>query len=95
VNEQLSIKVNIANRTYPLKVTKEQEEGMRKAVDLVNNRLKEYETAYAVRDHQDLLAMCALQLASEQLGVHDVHENRDAEIQRELENLNELVKRFK
>ena len=94
VNDTISIKVNIANRSYPLKVTAEKEEAMRNAVTLVNDRLKEYETAYAVRDHQDLLAMCALQLASELLGVHEVQENRDAEIHSELEVLSELVKRF-
>jgi cell division protein ZapA len=94
VNDTISIKVNIANRSYPLKVTTEQEEAMRNAVTLVNERLKEYETAYAVRDHQDLLAMCALQLASELLGVHDVRENRDAEIHSELELLSALVKKF-
>ena len=94
VNDTISIKVNIANRSYPLKVTAEQEEAMRNAVTLVNDRLKEYETAYSVRDHQDLLAMCALQLASELLGVHEVQENRDAEIHSELEVLSELVKKF-
>jgi cell division protein ZapA (FtsZ GTPase activity inhibitor) len=94
VNDTLSIKVQIANRSYPLKVTLQQEEAMRNAAALVNERMKEYETAYAVRDHQDLLAMCALQLASEQIGVQMDSETRDAEIKSELDALTELVNGF-
>ena len=32
---------------------------------MINDRIKEYEQNYAVSDPQDLLAMCALQIANE------------------------------
>ena len=63
----LSIKVSIANRVYPLTVKPEEEEGVRKAARLINDRIKDYEENYAVRDKQDLLAMCVLQFANESL----------------------------
>ena len=62
---ELSIKVVIANRTYPLIIKQEEEEGVRKAAKLIEKRMKELEENYSVKDKQDLLAMCALQFANQ------------------------------
>lgn len=64
---ELSIKVNIAGRTYPLTINMVEEEQVRKATKLINEHIKEFEEKYAVRDKQDLLAMCALQLQTQNL----------------------------
>lgn len=61
----ISIKVVIAGRTYPLTVKLEEENIVKQAAKLVNDKIREYEENYFVRDKQDLLAMCALQLANE------------------------------
>jgi cell division protein ZapA len=63
--EELSIKVTIANRIYPLKIKRSDEERVRRAAKLVNDRIKEYEQQYAVSDKFDLIAMCAMQFATE------------------------------
>lgn len=65
MEELLSIKVTIANRQYPLRIARNEEEAIRKAAKTINERIKEYEQNYSVRDSQDLLAMCALQFANE------------------------------
>ncbi len=52
---EISIKINIADRVYPLKVNMEEEEIIRRAAKLINDRIKEYQENYAVRDKQDLL----------------------------------------
>ena len=62
---ELSIKVTIASRIYPLKINISEEENVRKAAKLINEKIKDYEDNYSVRDKQDLLAMCCLQFASE------------------------------
>src|SRR5689334_20172114 len=62
---EMSIKVSIANRVYPLKVNIEEEEAVRRAAKLINDKIKDYEDNYSVRDKQDLLAMCALQLSTQ------------------------------
>jgi len=59
------IKLSIADRVYPMTILAEQEEGLRKAAKQIDELLKHYEQSYAVRDKQDVLAMCALQFASE------------------------------
>ena len=61
---QLSIKVNIAGRTYPLTIERSEEEMIRKAADNVNESIKDLKENYAVKDMQDLLAMTALQLST-------------------------------
>ncbi|MGE0562557.1 MAG: cell division protein ZapA [Flavobacteriales bacterium] len=60
----LSIKIKIANRVYPLTINAKEEEGVRKVADEINKSIAEYEKLYAVKDYQDLLAMVALKLVS-------------------------------
>lgn len=63
--EKLKIKLSIADRVYPLTIPIEQEEGLRKATKKIEVMIKQFEESYAVRDKQDVLAMCALQFASQ------------------------------
>ncbi|MGV8994813.1 MAG: cell division protein ZapA [Flavobacterium sp.] len=63
--EKLKIKLSIADRVYPLTVDMSQEEGLRSASKKIDVMIKQFEENYAVRDKQDVLAMCALQFASQ------------------------------
>ena len=62
--DKLSIKINIANRFYPLKIERSSEENIRNAVKSIEKRLKFYEDNYAIKDKQDILAMCLIEYAS-------------------------------
>ena len=62
---KLKIKISIADRVYPLTVEMSQEEGLRSASKKIDTMMKQFEENYAVRDKQDVLAMCALQFASQ------------------------------
>ena len=65
MDEKLKIKLSIADRVYPLTVTPAQEEGLRSASKKIDAMIKQFEENYAVRDKQDVLAMCALQFAAQ------------------------------
>ena len=65
MDEKLKIKLSIADRVYPLTVEMSQEEGLRSASKKIDVMIKQFEENYAVRDKQDVLAMCALQFASQ------------------------------
>jgi cell division protein ZapA len=65
MSEKLKIKISIADRVYPLTVDMTQEEGLRSAAKKIDAMIKQFEENYAVRDKQDVLAMCALQFASQ------------------------------
>ncbi len=63
--EPLKIKLSIADRVYPLTINPSQEEGLRLATKKIEEMIKKFEDSYAVRDKQDVLAMCALQFAAQ------------------------------
>ncbi len=65
MSDKLKIKLSIADRVYPLTIVPQQEEGLRKAGKKIEAMIKQFEQSYAVRDKQDVLAMCALQFASQ------------------------------
>ncbi len=62
--DKLKIKISVADRVYPLTIDPSREEGLRKAAKSIEVMMKQLEQSYAVRDKQDLLAMCALQFAA-------------------------------
>ncbi len=58
---KLSIRVNVADRYYPLKIDSSDEEKIRSAAKLINDRVLQYKQRYNDKDLQDFLAMAALQ----------------------------------
>lgn len=91
MSEKLKIKLSIANRVYPLTITPNQEEGLRKAAKNIEAMIKQFEQSYSVQDKQDVLAMCALQFASqvEQKSLDKDYANETVELK--LEALNDLL----
>ncbi len=89
--EKLKIKLSIADRVYPLTIDPSQEEGLRKAAKNIEQLAKKFEQNYAVRDKQDVLAMCALQFASkiEQRGIDQTENTKEVLLR--LKALDELV----
>jgi cell division protein ZapA (FtsZ GTPase activity inhibitor) len=87
VADKLKIKISVADRVYPLTIDPSREEGLRKAAKSIEVMIKQLEQSYAVRDKQDLLAMCALQFAakSEQIVIDD-----SADVEQAKEQLNVL-----
>lgn len=77
-NETVNINVLIAERLYPLKVTKSDEEKLRNAVKLVNEKIKEYQSLYDGKDKQDYMAMCLLNFVVEHVNLQEAtgHDNR-------------------
>lgn len=91
MTERLKIKLSIADRVYPLTIDPAQEEGLRKAAKNIEQLAKKFEQNYAVRDKQDVLAMCALQFASkiEQRGIENQEDHQ--EVQERLQSLEEML----
>ena len=94
MNDKLKIKISIADRVYPLTVEMSQEEGLRSASKKIDIMIKQFEENYAVRDKQDVLAMCALQFASqlEQKNVDNAIDGTES-IER-LTKINELLDQY-
>lgn len=94
MDEKLKIKLSIADRIYPLTVELSQEEGLRSASKKIDVMIKQFEENYAVRDKQDVLAMCALQFAS-QLEQKQINESNDSfETKERLIKINNLLNQY-
>ncbi len=86
MDDKLSIRVNVADRYYPLKVESENEERIRKAARLINEKVLQYKQRYVDKDIQDFLAMAALQYVIRLIEIEDKEEDTSLE-----EGLNELT----
>jgi cell division protein ZapA len=89
--EKLKIKISIADRVYPLTIEPSREEGLRRAAKEIEAMIKLLEQSYAVRDKQDVLAMCALQFAAKTEQVAIDSRNDIEETHRRLESLDRYL----
>ncbi len=94
MDNKLSIRVNIADRYYPLKINRSEEESIRKAAKLINERVLQYKQKYADKDVLDFLAMVALQHSTRMIELEEKHDvNLLAESIKELsEELDQFIK---
>src|SRR6056297_3105500 len=83
--EKLSIKLNLADRYYPLKIERDDEERIRKAAKLINEKILQYKQRYSDKDNQDFLAMAALQFVIRYLEIEEKSDEQPI-----LEDLKEL-----
>jgi len=74
MDDKLSIRINIADRYYPLKIERNDEEKIRNAARLINEKILQYKQKYIDKDAQDFLAMAALQYV---IKVLDLEERND------------------
>ena len=65
MSDKLKIKLTVADRVYPLTISPDQEASLRVSAKKIDEMTKQLEQNYAVRDKQDVLAMCALQYAAQ------------------------------
>jgi cell division protein ZapA (FtsZ GTPase activity inhibitor) len=62
---EINIKVEVAGSVYPLKVDENDERNIKEAVELINNKIAEFEKNYAIKDKKEELGMVMLQLVSQ------------------------------
>lgn len=92
MDDKLSIRVNIADRYYPLKIKRDEEERIRKAARLINERVLQYKQRYADKDVLDFLAMTALQLVTRMV---ELEENQDiVPLVESIKELNEELEEY-
>lgn len=89
--EDFSISVTIAERNYRLTISRQEEEIVRKAVKLINDKIKEFANNYAFKDKQDLLAMIALQYTSNALNLEQTNGNNNSKLKEKLLDLDKVL----
>jgi cell division protein ZapA len=89
---ELSVNINIAGRIYPLQINADEEEIVRAAGKLVNDKLQSYAEQFSLRDNQDGLAMFAIEIATQYEKLIAQMKKDDKQIGTQLAHLNELLK---
>ena len=85
MDSKLTIKVNIVDRIYPLKIEREEEEKIRKAAKKINDTVLQYKKIYSDKDDQDFLAMAALQFVTKVVEQQD-----NTEIEKLIESIKDI-----
>ena len=89
--EDLSIKIKIAEREYPMKVKRHEEEKVRAAGKIINEKLKYYREQFGIDDKQDLLAMVAFDCLIDKMAAEETSQVIDQTVFEKVNHLNHLV----
>jgi len=92
MDDKLSIKVNVADRYYPLKIERSDEEKIRKAARLINEKVLQYKQRYLDKDVQDFLAMAALQFVTRIIEMED--KTDISPLEQKMQELNEELEEY-
>lgn len=88
---ELSININIAGRSYPLTVSETEEETVRTAGKLIQEKLLQYAKQFDLKDQRDALAMLTLELATENLRLKAKDTREDELLDKELSAMQQLL----
>lgn len=89
--DEITINITLLDRPYRLSVARADEEKVRKAGNLINERVKYYSKHYAYKDVQDLLSMTALQFATALVKTDAELTYRNQDLERKLQDLNGML----
>ena len=89
--DEITINITLLDRPYRLSVARADEEKVRKAGNLINERIKYYAKHYAYKDAQDLLSMTALQFATSVVKMDTELTYLNQNLEHKLKDLNNLL----
>lgn len=89
--EELSIKIKIADREYPMKVKRIDEERVRMAGKLINEKIKTYREQFGIDDKQDLLSMVAFDCLIDKMASEESSQVIDQTVFEKVDRLSQLV----
>lgn len=92
MDEKLSININIADRMYPLRIDRNEEENIRRAAKIINDKVVQYKQRYPSKDIQDCLSMATLQFVIQKFDSEKQTEY--APVIEEFERLNDFLAEF-
>lgn len=94
MKEDVSIKVKIADRIFPIKVSTQEEYFVRTAVKNLDSKIKEIRAYYGIKEYKDVLAMIALELATEQAKIQSKKMIEDDGLTEKIDQLDEMLSAY-
>ena len=89
--EEITITVTIADKPYRLKINREEEAVIRKAVGEIEHKLNDYALQYAFREKQDLLAMALLHFSAMAIKLEEEQLHREQTVLLKLKKLDQIL----
>ena len=89
--KEFTISVSIADRPYRLTIKREEEEIIRRAATVINDKVKDYSANYAFNDKQDLLAMVALEETTNALNTNNKLSDIDNSVLKDLADIDNML----
>jgi len=74
MSDKLTIRLNIADRIYPMTIDVDDEEKFRKAAKIFNEKILQYKQRFTDKDNQDFLAMVGLHFVTQLLDTETKHD---------------------
>jgi cell division protein ZapA (FtsZ GTPase activity inhibitor) len=93
--DEFTITVKIANRSYRLKIQREEEEEIRNAVEQINSSIKAYAENIAYKDEQDLVALVALEEKISNINCRKEKKELEEEIDTQFIETTQLLSKYK
>lgn len=91
---EITINVVISDRNYTITINRDEEENIRRAVKDINEKVKNFSQMYAYKDKQDLLAMAALQISTENLNNGNKLQGKDKKIEQKITEISVLLDNY-
>jgi len=88
---ELSIKIKIGDREYPMKVLDSEEAIIRQAGKVINEKLRKFKDQFRIDDKQDLLAMVAFDCMVEKMHLTENKLDNDSNFSQKVAYLNNLI----
>ena len=88
---EVSIKIKIAEREYPMRVEASEENVIRAAAKLVDEKLKTYKDQFGISDKQDLLAMVAFDCMIQQTRAEEIEAGLDNKVSERVASLDAII----
>jgi cell division protein ZapA len=88
---ELSIKIRISDREYPMRVDASEEEQIRAAGKLINEKLKNFREQFGIDDKQDLLSMAVIDTVMDTLKSGQRITEKDLILQHSIEHIDQIL----
>jgi len=88
---ELSIKIRISDRDYPMRVDSSEEERIRVAGKLINEKLKHFREQFGIDDKQDLLSMTVFDAVMDKLKSDQTTTDNESIVHNKIEHIDRIL----
>lgn len=88
---ELSVKIKIGDREYPMRVKPEEEAKIRTAGRAINEKIRLFREQFGISDYRDLLAMVAFDCMVEKMSLEKNQHSLSEELETELSEITDIL----